>query len=103
MPIKITRFDTFIGPILTTKVRHSRRGQVRTTGRLYEEHQSQETATRGGCCLDRFVGLSRFAAGGGAALPGGVAVSAIERALDWPAHFGHTWLGFGIWPHGHSS
>ena len=49
------------------------------------------------------IELSRFAAGGGAALRGGVPVSAIERALDCPARFGHTWLGSGIWPHGHSS
>lgn len=49
------------------------------------------------------VGLSRFAAGRGAALPGGVAVSAIERALDYPAQLGHTWLGSGIWLHGRSS
>ena len=49
------------------------------------------------------IGLSRFAAGGGVALLDDVAVSAVERALDFPGHFGHTWLGSGIWPHGHSS
>ena len=56
-----------------------------------------------GASAEAEVELSRCAAGGGDALLGGVAVSAIGRALDWPAHFGHTWLDSGIWPHGHSS
>ncbi len=41
---------------LTPEVRHSRRGRVWTTERTYEVNQSEETETRGGCCLDRFVG-----------------------------------------------
>ena len=32
-----------------------------------------------------------------------MADSTIERALDWPARFGHTWLGSGIGHRGHSS
>ena len=40
---------------------------------------------------------------GGATLGGGVADPTIERVLDWPARFGHTWLGSGIWHRGHSS
>src|ERR1019366_5649805 len=60
---------------------------------------------RGWRCIRRRrpVGLSRFAAGGGAALLGGVPFLAAESALDCPARFGHTWLGSGICPHGHSS
>src|ERR1035441_4777481 len=40
----------------TPEVRHSRWEGLRPTGRMYEDHQSIETETRGGCCLHRFVG-----------------------------------------------
>jgi hypothetical protein len=40
---------------LTIEVRHSRRQRPCSTERAYEDYQSQETKTRGGCCLHRFV------------------------------------------------
>jgi hypothetical protein len=53
--------------------------------------------------VQRQVGLSRFAAGGRAALGGNVAVSVVECALDCPACFGYPSLSCGILRRGHSS
>ena len=72
---------------------------VRRAGPLTQEPTEGVIQRR----LHPVVGLSRCAAGEGLPLSGGMADSAIERALDCPARFGHTWPGSGFWPHGHSS
>src|ERR1035437_3604637 len=55
--VKPTHWRCDGGPYLcrTAEVRHSRRGRMWMTERTFEDHQSQETETRGGCCLHRFV------------------------------------------------